>query len=221
MSLRLKAHPDAVGVRVRASGWWVGGRSVSRWVCWITNMYFMLYCMYTYSVCVYIGDSLSDGALGLGQKIFVWRFLPCLPHCLFIILRNAIRLTPFSISASKPISLFRYQFISFTKYCNFFYEYLIMCKFSNVWYVWRKKRGEFFVFIFSWFWSTLYQNKKMKNEKGIFFSPRKCAFLSVVCCKENSRLKFQLNRKYSSMLCMYCSSSSFSFSQFWCLLLLS
>lgn len=94
MSLKLEAHPDAMELRGWASGY-VGGRTNERTVVHSVDsrfpqthtFYVVSHVSYVYRWCFGTGS----------RKNLRLTLLPCLPHCLFIILCNAIRLTPFSI----------------------------------------------------------------------------------------------------------------------------
>lgn len=107
MFLRLKVSADAavvvLDVRDLANGW-VDERTLGRSV-HIFRTQILCYTACSI-VCVHERFILSDGALGLGQSIFVCRFLPCLQHCVFIISYNAIRFTPPIPLLPKPANQF-------------------------------------------------------------------------------------------------------------------
>lgn len=142
---------------VEQAGEWAGGRTNGRSVGRSDHIFRIhIYVLgYMYRMCVH-KRFIIRWCFGTGSKNLRLTLLTCLPHCLFIILCNAIPLTPSSSSSPKPSPLFRYQFISFTKYCNiFFYEYLIMCMSC-----WRKKGVNFpFIYLpdFGWLHSKKYK----------------------------------------------------------------
>lgn len=135
------------------AGMWVGGRTNERSFIRSIHVFrklihFMLYRMYR--MC-------TDGALGLGQeKIFVWRFY----HVCHIVY-SSFYVTQFGShhSQSSCPCQFRCCVISSSVPPNIviFFMNIWLCARFQVLDVYEEKRGNFSVYIFSWFWSISFQ----------------------------------------------------------------